>query len=332
MKFLKFLISRVITYIFVIFFGMTAVFFIPRMMPSDPVEAMLGQIMSREAAMDPEAIAAMRQVINENFGLEGSTFQQYIGFMRRVIITRDFGPSFTMYPTPVMDLIGRALPWTLGLLGVSILISWVIGNAIGLLAGIKKNKPYSKILEGVAMCIYPIPYYIFSLALIMLFAFIFPIFPLSSNFNVTAFTWASVRTVVWNSVLPAASLILTGTGWWVISMSALSRNTNEEDFVSFARMKGVKERKVVTSYILPNTVLPQITMLALQIGMIFNGALITEILFNYPGIGSLIYRGILQADYNLIMGTITISIFAVATATFIVDLIYPFIDPRVRYN
>jgi len=332
MKFIKFLGSRLLTYVLVILIGMTIVFFIPRMMPSDPVESMLGQMMALSGSMDALEIEAMRTTMNQNFGLDGSLLDQYFGFMSRAIFTRDFGPSLTMYPMPVMELIGRAMPWTLGLLGVSIMISWVVGNAIGLLAGIKKDKIYSKILEAVSMCIYPIPYYIFSLILVMLFAFIIPIFPLSSNFNVSGFSWHTIRTIVWNSLLPALSLILTGTGWWVISMSTLARNANEEDYASFARMKGVGEGRVVRSYILPNTVLPQVTMLALQIGGIFGGALVTEILFNYPGLGALVHRGILQADYNLIMGTITLSIFMVATATLIVDLIYPFIDPRVRYN
>lgn len=332
MKFLKYLGSRLFTYFFVILLGMTAVFFIPRFMPSDPVEAMLGQMMSKSSSMDVAAIDAMRQTLNENFGLEGTLGEQYVGYMKRVIFTQDFGPSLAMYPVPVKDLIASALPWTMGLLGISTIIAWIVGNGVGLLAGIKKDKAYSKILEGIAICIYPIPYYIFALTLIMLFAYIIPIFPLSANFNVSGFSWANMKTIVWNSILPAMSLILTGTGWWVISMTTLSRNTNEEDFVAFARMKGLRERKVIGGYVLPNTVLPQITMLALQMGTIFNGALVTEILFGYPGIGSLIHRGILQADYNLIMGTITISIFAVATATLVVDLIYPFIDPRVRYN
>lgn len=332
MKFLKFLASRLLTYIFVILLGMTIVFFIPRFMPSDPVEAMLGQMMSKSSTMDAATVDAMRHTLNENFGLEGTLGEQYVGYMKRVLLTQDFGPSLTMYPVPVKDIIADSLPWTLGLLGVTTIISWIIGNAVGLLAGIKKDKAYSKVLETIAICIYPIPYYIFALILIMLFAYIIPIFPISANFNVSGFSWANVKTILWNSILPALSLILTGTGWWVISMTTLSRNTNEEDFVSFARMKGLKERKVITGYILPNTVLPQITMLAMQIGTIFNGSLIMEILFNYPGIGSLIHRGILQADYNLIMGTITTSIFAVATATFLVDIIYPFIDPRVRYN
>lgn len=332
MKFLKFLGSRLAAYVLVIILGMTAVFFIPRFMPSDPVEAMLGQMLSKASNMDAAAVDAMRSTLNEVFGLDGTLVEQYFGFMKRVIFTQDFGPSLSMYPVPVKDLIMRALPWTMGLLLSSTCIAWLVGNAVGLLAGIKKDKPYSKILEGISMCIYPIPYYIFSLILIMLFAYIIPLFPLSPNYNVQGISWGGIKTIIYNSFLPAMSLILTGTGWWVISMTTLSRNVNEEDYVSFARMKGLKESRVIGRYVLPNTVLPQITMLALQIGVIFNGSLITEILFNYPGIGSLIYRGILQADYNLIMGTITISIFAVATATLVVDLLYPFIDPRVRYS
>ncbi len=331
MKFLKFLGSRMLTYVFVIVLGMTIIFFIPRFMPSDPVEAMLGQMMSKSSTMEPSAVEAMRQTLNENFGLKGSLGEQYLGYMKRVLFTQDFGPSLSMYPVSVKDII-RDAPWTMGLLGISTVLAWFIGNAIGLIAGIKKDKTYSKILEGIAMCIYPIPYYIFALLLIMLFAYIFPIFPLSPNFNIKGFSFANVKTILYNSVLPALALVLTGTGWWVISMTTLSRNTNEEDYVSFARMKGLKEKKVIKGYILPNTILPQVTMLALQIGTVFNGSLITEILFGYPGLGSLIYRGILQADYNMIMGAITVSIFAVSTATLIIDLIYPFIDPRVRYN
>ena len=145
-------------------------------------------------------------------------------------------------------------------------------------------------------------------------------------------TWEYIFSATYNSILPALSMILIGTGWWVISMKTLSTNVSEEDYVHFARIKGVKERKIMTRYVLPNAALPQVTMLALQIGSIFNGALITEILFGYPGIGTLIYNSILQSDYNLIMGTVSLAIIAVATATFIIDLLYPFLDPRVRYR
>lgn len=332
MRFYKFLISRLMTFILVIFIGLTTVFFVPRFLPSDPVEAMIGKMMSQSSFMEPSAVDALRKSLGQSFGLEGSLWEQYVGFLKRVIVTQDFGPSLANYPTPVNELIAKSIPWTMGLLLVSTLIAWFIGNAVGLLAGFWKNKSISRVLEAVAIALYPIPYYIFALVLIMLFAYIFPIFPLTSTFIGTGMTWEYIFSVIYNSILPALSMILIGTGWWVISMKTLSTNVSEEDYVHFARIKGVKERKIMTRYVLPNAALPQVTMLALQIGSIFNGALITEILFGYPGIGTLIYNSILQSDYNLIMGTVSLAIIAVATATFIIDLLYPFLDPRVRYR
>lgn len=332
MGFYKFLLSRLLTFVLVVFIGITTVFFVPRFMPSDPVEAMIGKLTANQAFMDPKAVESLRTSLNESFGLQGTLGEQYFGFVKRILLTQDFGPSLASYPVPVNEMIARALPWTLGLLLISTVIAWLIGNVVGLLAGFRKEKAYSKVLETVSIVIYPIPYYILALILIMVLSYIFPVFPLTPVFQGEIFTWTYIKSVVYNSILPALSLILVGTGWWVISMKTLSSGIAEEDYVQFARLKGLSERKIMTKYVLPNAALPQITMLALQIGTIFNGALITEILFGYPGIGTLIYYGILQADYNLIMGTITISIVAVAGATFIVDFIYPFVDPRVRYK
>jgi peptide/nickel transport system permease protein len=220
----------------------------------------------------------------------------------------------------------------MGLLLTTTFISWLVGNAIGLIAGFRKEKTYSKILEGIAIVLYPIPYYIFALIMIILFAYVFPIFPLATSVRGVGLSWQHIQSIVWNSLLPACSMIVLGLGWWVISMKTLVTNVSEEEYVHFARLKGLPEHKIMTGYVLPNATLPQITMLALQIGRVFGGALVTEILFSYPGIGMLIYSGIVQNDYNLIMGGISITIVAVALATLFVDLIYPFLDPRVRYT
>jgi len=332
MHFLKFLAGRLFTFVLVIFIGLTTVFIVPRLLPSDPVEAMIGQMMSMAHTMDPMAIESMRASLNASFGLEGSLWEQYWVFMTRIIVYRDFGPSLFGYPTPVMDIVGRALPWTFGLLMSSTLIAWVFGNAMGLIAGFRKNTKTSKVLEGIAIAFYPIPYYIFALALIILFSFIFPIFPLTFTVVGSPLTLAFWQMVIRNSILPAASIILTGLGWWMISMKTVASATAEEDYVTFARLKGIPERKIMTGIVLRNSALPQTTMLALQIGTIFGGAMITEVLFGFPGMGSLMHRSILNADYNLIMGTISFSIIAVAITTLVIDLLYPFIDPRIRYK
>ena len=330
MRFHQFLLSRLLVFICVIMVGVTVVFFVPRMLPSDPVDAMLASIMSQSNFLSPEAIDEMRETLNVAYGLDGSLWEQYTGFLKRAIFTQDFGPSFSQYPTKVSALISRAIPWTMGLLLSTTIISWLLGNFIGLMAGFRKGKWYSHVMEYIAIFLYPIPYYIFALILIILFAYLLPIFPLAATFRSPGFTWEYVLSILYNSTLPALSMILVGTGWWVISMMTLSGNIAEEDYVTFARLKGLSERKIMLRYVLPNAALPQITMLALRLGGVFGGAMVTEMLFAYPGVGMLIYTGIVQNDYNLIMGAVTISIVAVASATFIIDILYPFIDPRVR--
>ncbi len=332
MRFAGFLLSRILTYILVVWIGITTVFFVPRFMPGDPVEAMLGRVMSQGAFMEPEQVEALRQSLSASFGLEGTLWQQYLGFLSRVFLTGDFGPSLAMFPTPVNDLIAKAIPWSLFLLLTSTVIAWIIGNTIGLLAGYHSNKTYSRFLEGFAVTVYPIPYYILALILIILFVYVRPIFPLSFSVQGKFPSLQFISSAIFNSILPALSIVIVGFGWWVLSMKALSSSIAEEDFVYFAKLKGVGEGRIMGQYVLRNAILPQITMLALVLGGVFNGALITEILFGYPGLGTLIYTAVLQTDYNLLMGTITLSIVAVATATLVVDLIYPFFDPRIRYR
>ncbi len=332
MKFVRFLFARLIVFALVVFIGITVVFFVPRMLPSDPIDAMLARLTAQAGYMEPEAVAAIRETLTQSFGLEGTLGSQYLSFFKRVLITHDFGPSFSQYPIPVMELIGRALPWTMGLMLTGIVLSWIIGNMVGLLAGFRKEKWYAKVMEAISIVLYPIPYYIVALILLILFAHVVPLFPLSTSIRGSGFTWTHIKSIVYNSFLPCISMILVGTGWWVISMKTLSGNAAEEEYVHFARLKGLSENKIMTRYVLPTSLLPQVTSLALRIGGLFGGALITEILFSYPGLGTLVYNAIVQNDYNLIMGAISISIVAVALATLAIDLLYPFLDPRVRYS
>jgi peptide/nickel transport system permease protein len=332
MPFVKFLLARLLTFVLVVWIGITIVFFVPRFIPGNPVEAMLGRLMSQGTTMEPELVQSMRTTLNQLFGLEGTLWEQYSSFLKRVLLTGDFGPSLSYYPTPVSTLIARSLPWSLGLMLTALAISWVLGNFIGLMAGYHNRKASSKIIETSAMIIYPIPYYIFALLLVILFAYIWTIFPFVFQVRGTPGSWEWIKSVAYNSFLPLMSIVVVGLGWWIISMKAMAIDTKEEDFIQYARFRGVNDSKIMIGYIARTAVLPQITVLGLSIGGVFGGSLITEILFGYPGVGTLIYRAILSSDYNLIMGTVSISIVAVAGATLIMDLIYPFIDPRIRYQ
>ena len=330
MRLVQHLLARFVSYILVILVGTTVIFVIPRLLPTDPVEAMLGKLTSQGQYMDAKQVDALRSSLTDAFGLHGSILLQYGHFLRRILLTGDFGPSMAMYPTPVSQLIGAALPWTFGLLAVSVLIAWGLGNLVGLVIGTKPNRASSRILEAVAICIYPIPYYILALLLSIVFSYIWRIFPLSTSVQGQPWSWDFVVSVVYNSFLPAVSIIVGVFGWWVISMKALSQGVVREPFVHYAMQKGLSERRILFHYVARNAMLPQVTQLALQVGLIFNGSLVCEILFAYPGLGSLIYSAVIQGDYNLLMGTIALSIVSVATATLIIDLLYPLLDPRIR--
>jgi peptide/nickel transport system permease protein len=330
MTFARFVIGRTLTFLFVVWIGVTAVFFVPRLLPGNPVDAMLGRLNTQGAFMDPHAVAAMRASLADLFGTKGSLGAQYLHFLQRVFFTHDFGPSLADYPTSVRSLIGAALPWTLGLLLTSTVLAWLIGNAIGLVAGYRRNRVSSQVLESMAMFLYPIPYYILALVLMILLTVVFQIFPISTSVTGTGWTLRHMWSILFNSLLPALSIVLVGIGWWVLSTKALASDLSEEDYVQFARLKGLSDRRIMTRYVLPNALLPQITVLALQLGAVFGGALITEVIFNYPGLGRLVYTAILQSDYNLMMGAISLAVVAVAFAAFLIDLLYPLLDPRIR--
>lgn len=331
MKFAKVLGLRLLTWALVIWIGVSFIFFIPRMFPSDPVEAMIAQMTAKSGTMDPEAKEALRSSLRRQFGLEGTVWEQYTYYLQHGLFQFDFGPSLMNYPTAVMDIIKTYLPYTLGLAVTCTLLGWIIGNSIGLLAGFRPNKRSSKIMEAVAITIYPIPYFIVALVLQIVFAFVLGWFPVQATIVTTGSTSQFITSLIRSSILPAASQLLLNTGWWIISMKALSSTIAAEDFVYYARYRGMSENKIGFGYVFRNSILTQITALAMSLGGAFNGALMTEIIFSYPGVGKLMQNAVLQSDYNMIEGTITLSIISIATCTLIADLVYPFIDPRIRY-
>jgi peptide/nickel transport system permease protein len=329
----RYLIPRLVQYFLVIFLGITAVFFIPRFLPNDPVVRTIAELQSRGSYLDPASIDNMVVSLTEMYGLEGSVLQQYGAFWQR-LFHGDFGVSFFQFPTPVVELIRTALPWTAGLLLVTTFISWTIGSIIGGLAGYFSRKRWSRALDTVAMIVRPLPYYIFAFALLLLLAYVVRWFPVAGGTDIgrrAAFNWPFIKDVLRHSFLPALSLVILGGAIWFQTMKLLVQNVNAEDFVQYAKLGGVKERRIVSRYVIRNAMLPQITALALALGQIFSGALITEIVFSYPGLGGLLYNAIITGDYNLIMGITALSIVAITTAILILDLLYPLVDPRVRH-
>ncbi|MCA9884154.1 MAG: ABC transporter permease [Anaerolineae bacterium] len=330
----RYLIPRLIQYFLVIWLGITVVFFIPRLTPNDPVMKMIDQMRARGSTLEPGAMDDIIEDLTQMYGLEGSWGEQYVDFWAR-LVQGDFGVSFFQFPARVNDLIAVALPWTLGLLLTATAISWTIGNITGGLAGYYTRKRWSKALDAVAMVIRPLPYYVFAFILLLLFAYVVRWFPITGGASLGAiptFSWDYIKDVLWHSFLPGLSLVVLGGAVNFQIMKLLVQNVNAESYVQYAKLGGVTEDRIVGKYIIRNAMLPQITGLALSLGQIFSGALITEIVFGYPGLGMLLFRAIANGDYNLIMGITILSIVGITTAILILDLTYPLFDPRVRYT
>lgn len=330
----NYLIPRLLQYFLVIFLGITIVFFIPRLAPTNPVERTIAEVRSRGAYLDPAHIQAMVDALTEMYGLSGSWLDQYRDFWVR-LSKGDFGVSFFQFPTPVIVLIKRALPWTVGLLFSTTVLSWVFGNIVGSMAGYAQNRRWAKVLDFVAMLIRPIPYYVVALGLLIIFGYVYRMFPISGGATIGAkpsFTLRYITDVLRHAFLPALSLVLLGGASWFQTSKLIVQNVKAEDFVQYAQLGGIKESRIMFRYVIRNAMLPQVTNLALSLGQILSGALITEIVFSYPGVGHLLFSAISTGDYNLIMGIISLSIVAITTLVLIVDLLYPLFDPRIRFK
>jgi peptide/nickel transport system permease protein len=270
--------------------------------------------------------------LKEMYGLDEPLIDQYFAFWRR-LFTFDFGPSLVSFPTPVMQLIGESLPWTFGLLFTTTVLVFIIGNISGGLAGHFRRSRVLKVIDSVFMFLAPMPYYIVALLLIILLAYIIPIFPVGGGYTIGApieFSWDFIKDAITHAFLPAISLILLGVATTHQIMRLIVQGVNEEDYVRYAQIGAVKEGTIFSKYVMRNATLPQITRFALGFSGLFSGALITEVVFAYPGIGFLSYRAILSSDYNVLMGVTTLSIIALTTSTLLMDLLNPLFDPRIR--
>jgi peptide/nickel transport system permease protein len=211
----------------------------------------------------------------------------------------------------------------------------VVGNILGAFASYYPNSRIMGVIDVLSQAVRPIPYYVMALVMLIMFAYVIKIFPFSGAYPPGTRVQLNPQfmlTVVKHSALPALSLVTLGMGGWFLGMKSLTSNIISEDYVVYAENAGLRENKILFNYVMRNALLPQITGLALQLGMIFNGALIMEVVFGYPGMGMLTLQAVMANDYSLIMGIAIFSIIGVATAVLILDLIYPLFDPRVRHQ
>jgi peptide/nickel transport system permease protein len=330
--FWRYVWERLIICIATIAISVTIVFFAPRLVPGDPLGAVtlkLSQMGGNRGS--PELVAEYRR----RFGLDKSPVEQYVSYLRQ-LTQGDMGYSIASFPSTVTDLLKASIPWTVGLMLVTTLISWTLGSIIGGVVGWTGGRsPILQALVPVALVLYTIPYYILAIVLVFLLAFYWPIFPLTGAYTIgvqPSLTPAFALDVLHHAALPALSIVLVSLGWWFLSMRSLIVSVKGEDFMTWAEAKGLPRRRIFWGYAFRNALLPQATGLALGLGHIIGGQLVTETIFGYPGLGYLIFNSIKTLDFPVIQGSILLIIISVAIVNFILDLIYPLIDPRIRYG
>jgi peptide/nickel transport system permease protein len=330
---LDYVAKRIGMFFLIVWLAATVNFFLPRIGGQDPIRDMLVQQAALGGGMQT-GLDEMVRIYNEKFGLNRPLWQQYLTYLRDMS-RLDFGFAITSYPQRVSEIIIRAIPWTLVLLTTTTLFSWVVGTLLGAFMGWPRAPKVLSFLLPPLLSLSAIPFFLLGLILIYLFAFHWRIFPLFGGYRPgTIPTWTPdfLKDALYHSVLPALSIILVSLGGWALGMRAMMITTRGEDFVTYADAKGLKGRTIFLDYAIRNALLPQATALALVLGQVVSGAVLVEVVFQYPGIGNALYLAILASDYNVVQGIIFVLIVSIGLTTLILDLIYPLLDPRITYR
>ncbi len=324
----KYFGKKILWFVITLIVAVILNFILPRLMPADPVAAITGKLAS--GMTDASAVQRIYLKYAEEFGTDKPMLEQFWIFVKN-LFKGDLGTSFSQYPRSVSDIISSAIWWTIGLQFPAIIVGWLLGNLLGALAAYIR-KGFDKVLLPASIFISNIPAFGMAVILLVLFAVNMKIAPISGGYAfdmIPNFSWNFVKSVFTHYQLPFWSIVLISIGGQAIGMRSMSIYELNADYVKYARFLGIKDRKIV-GYVFRNAMLPQVTGLALSIGTMIGGALVAEIIFSYPGLGNTMYAAVTAADYPLISATTLIITVMVLIITFVLDIIYGLIDPRVK--
>ncbi|MFI2714671.1 ABC transporter permease [Micromonospora sp. NPDC018662] len=323
---MRFLLQRMAFYLFTAWAAITLNFFIPRIVPGDPVQSLISRNQGRISA---DAIASLRVL----FGLDSdrNLWEQYVAYWGQ-LLHGDLGLSFTFFPAPVSQVIGDSLPWTVGLVGVTTVVSFLLGTALGVGAGWRRGSWVDGLLPATTF-LSSIPYFWLGLVAIALFAGPGSFFPSSGGYEpglVPAFDAYFIPSALQHSILPAATILVSSMSGWILSMRNMMVTVASEDYITVAHAKGLSERRVALSYAARNALLPNVSGFALSLGFIVGGTLLVEIVFSYPGLGFQLFQAVGSKDYPLMQGIFLIITISVLVANLLADVAYLLLDPRTR--
>ncbi len=330
---LAYIARRFALFVLVVFVGITVVFLLTRLAPGDPIEAKV-LALEAQAGNTGGDIGPIVAAYREKFQLDGPLLSQYVTYLMN-LLKGDMGYSLTNYPATVADKISAALPWTIGLAVTTTVIAMLFGSLVGALIAWRKSFRLVQALLPVLMVTAAVPFFLFGLVLQFFLGIHWKVFPIAFGVDPGYLVGWNLETM-WqlasHAVLPAGAVIIASTGLWGLGMRAMMVTTVGEDYMVLGDAKGLRENRLFFGYAVRNVLLPQTTSFALALANVVAGLLLVEIVFNYPGIGLLLRNAIGESDYFMIQGVTLIAIFAIALSLFVMDLIYPFIDPRISYE
>jgi len=305
-------------------------FALPRLTPGDPVEQQLNQLVSTSSGSVGD-VKAIVDSYRARFGLDQPVWRQYLDYWG-MVLRFDLGFSLANYPERVSESIAGAMPWTLGLLGMATLISFAIGTLMGGLLAWPRAPRWLGWAAAPFLVLSAVPYFLIGVILLFVGAIVYRVFPAGGGFPfdmTPGLNWSTVAGILWHATLPALSIILAQIGAWAIGMRGMLVSVLGEDYIMLAEAKGLTQRRIFLWYAVRNALLPQITKLALTLGHLVSGAILVEVIFSYPGMGYRLYQAIQSKDFFVIQGIVLVLSISIAVTMFILDLLYPLIDPRI---
>ena len=324
----KYFLNKLLWFLVTLVFAFILNFMLPRLMPGDPVAAIVSRL--AQGMSDATGVQAIYQQYTDLFGTNKPMLEQFLLYVKNVL-HGDFGFSFSQYPRTVASVLKSSIWWTIGLQFPAIIVGWLIGNTLGALAAYLKGG-FDKVLMPVSILVSNFPAFGMAVILLLIFGVTLEWFPTSGGYGFDLIpnpSWKFVWSVIVHYQLPFWSIVLIAIGGQAIGMRSMSIYELSADYVKYSRFLGIQDRKIV-GYVFRNAMLPQITGLALSIGTMVGGALVAEIIFSYPGLGSTILTAVLGQDYPLISATTLIITLMVLSANFLIELVYGILDPRIK--
>jgi peptide/nickel transport system permease protein len=324
----KYFLNKLIWFLVTLVCAFLLNFILPRLMPGDPVAAIVARF--AQGMSNSAGVQAIYQQYTELFGTNKPMIEQFFIYVKNVL-HGDFGFSFSQYPRTVADVLKASIWWTICLQFPAIIVGWLIGNTLGVLAAYLKGG-FDKVLMPISIFVSNFPQFGMAVILMVIFAVNLKWFPTSGGYGfdlIPSFTWSFMWSVIVHYQLPFWSIVLIAIGGQAIGMRSMAIYELNADYVKYSRFLGIKDRKIV-GYVFRNAMLPQITGLALSIGTMVGGALVAEIIFSYPGLGSTILTAVMGQDYPLISAATLIITIMVLSANFIIEMVYGLIDPRIK--